>query len=45
MADNVVLTAAVRSNLLALQSTTSLIDRTQGRLATGLSVASAIDTY
>jgi flagellin-like hook-associated protein FlgL len=43
MADNVVLTAAVRGNLLALQSTSSLIDRTQGRLSTGLSVSSAID--
>ncbi len=43
MADNVVLTAAVRQNLLSLQNTTSLIDRTQNRLATGLKVESAID--
>jgi len=43
MADEVVLTSAVRGNLLALQNTTGLIDRTQGRLATGLSVESAID--
>ena len=43
MADEVVLTSTVRGNLLALQNTTSLIDRTQGRLATGLSVDSAID--
>lgn len=43
MADEVVLTSAVRGNLLALQNTTGLIDRTQGRLATGLSVDSAID--
>jgi len=43
MADEVVLTSTVRGNLLALQNTTSLIDRTQGRLATGLTVSSAID--
>jgi len=43
MAEEVVLTSAVRGNLLALQNTTGLIDRTQGRLATGLSVESAID--
>ena len=43
MADNVVLTAAVRQNLLSLQNTVSLIDRTQNRLATGLAVGSAID--
>jgi len=40
---NVTLSAAVRSSLLALQSTTSLIKTTQGRLSTGLRVASAID--
>lgn len=43
MAENVTLTAAVRSNLLSLQNTTDLINRTQGRLATGLKVASPID--
>ena len=43
MAENVSLSAAVRSNLLALQSTSELIARTQGRLSTGLRVASTID--
>jgi len=43
MADEVVLTSTVRKNLLALQSTSGLIDRSQGRLATGLTVTSAID--
>ncbi|HEY9078858.1 flagellin [Magnetovibrio sp.] len=42
MAD-VTLSAAVRGSLLSLQGTTNLIDRTQGRLSTGLKVASAID--
>jgi len=37
------LTAAVRQNLLSLQNTTDLINRTQNRLSTGLRVASAID--
>jgi len=40
---DVTLSAAVRSSLLSLQSTTSLVERTQGRLSTGLKVASAID--
>lgn len=39
----VALTASVRSNLLALQNTSSLVGRTQSRLSTGLSVASAVD--
>jgi|SaaInl4_135m_RNA_FD_contig_31_1490076_length_1312_multi_18_in_0_out_0_1 flagellin len=39
----VTLSAAVRSNLLSLQATTGLINRTQGRLATGLSISSPID--
>lgn len=39
----VTLTAAVRDNLLSLQNTSTLISRTQGRLSTGLRVASAID--
>ncbi|MCC7015708.1 MAG: flagellin-like protein [Rhodospirillales bacterium] len=43
MAENVSLSAAVRANLLALQSTTDLIARTQGRLSTGLRVAAAVD--
>ncbi|MGB0748805.1 MAG: flagellin [Magnetospiraceae bacterium] len=42
MAD-IALSAAIRSNLLALQTTQSLVDRTQGRLSTGLSVNSATD--
>jgi flagellin len=43
MSSDVVLTAALRSNLLSLQSTQSLIDKTQLRLATGLKVNSALD--
>jgi flagellin-like hook-associated protein FlgL len=39
----VFLTAAVRQNLLSLQATSALAAVTQGRLATGLKVASAID--
>ena len=39
----ITLTAATRSNLLSLQSTASLVGRTQERLATGLKVNSAID--
>jgi len=40
---DVTLSAAVRSSLLSLQNTTTLIDRTQNRLSSGLRVASAID--
>ena len=43
MAENVSLSTAVRANLLALQTTSELIGRTQGRLSTGLRVASAVD--
>ncbi|MCB1531643.1 MAG: flagellin [Alphaproteobacteria bacterium] len=43
MSSDVVLTSALRSNLLSLQNTQSLIDRTQLRLATGLKVNSALD--
>ncbi|MDR3376565.1 MAG: flagellin, partial [Ancalomicrobiaceae bacterium] len=39
----IVLSSAVRSNLLALQNTASLIATTQNRLATGKSVNSALD--
>jgi flagellin-like hook-associated protein FlgL len=39
----ITLSSAVRANLLSLQQTTSLIDRTQGRLATGLAIASPVD--
>jgi flagellin-like hook-associated protein FlgL len=42
MAD-VSLSAAVRSSLLSLQSTTDLINRTQSRLSTGLKVSSVVD--
>ncbi len=35
MAD-ITLSGAIRSNLLSLQATANFIDRTQGRLATGL---------
>jgi flagellin len=43
MADNVTLTAAVRSNLLSIQDTAFLVGRTQTKLSTGLKVSSAID--
>lgn len=43
MTSDVVLTAALRNNLLSLQSTQGLIDTTQFRLATGLKVNSALD--
>lgn len=43
MAEQVTLSAAVRSSLLSLQSTTKLIDRTQGRLASGLKIAGPVD--
>ncbi|MEP2830620.1 flagellin [Parvibaculum sp.] len=43
MAD-VVLSGAIRSNLLSMQNTTKLLDETQLRLATGLKVRSAIDS-
>lgn len=44
MASDVVLTAALRNNLLSLQNTQNLIDKTQLRLATGLKVNSALDS-
>src|SRR6478672_2054491 len=40
---DVVLTAAVRQNLLSLQDTASLLSTTQTRLATGKKVNSALD--
>lgn len=43
MSNDVVLTAALRSNLLSLQQTQSVIDTTQYRLATGRKVNSALD--
>ena len=44
MSSDVVLTAALRNNLLSLQNTQNLIDTTQLRLATGLKVNSALDS-
>ncbi len=41
--NDVQLTAGIRSNLLLLQTTTSLMDRTQQRLATGNKINSALD--
>ena len=43
MAQSITLSAPIRSNLLTLQNTSSLINRTENRLSTGLKVASAID--
>ena len=43
MANAIALSSAIRSNLLALQNTQSLTDSTQGHLATGQKVSSAID--
>jgi flagellin-like hook-associated protein FlgL len=43
MSDQVNLTSATRTNLLSLQQTQSLINRTQERLATGLKVNSPLD--
>lgn len=43
MAD-VVLSGAIRSNLLSMQNTTKMLDETQLRLATGLKVRSAVDS-
>jgi flagellin-like hook-associated protein FlgL len=43
MSSDVVLTAALRNNLLSLQNTQRLIDDTQLKLATGLKVNSALD--
>ena len=40
---NITLTAAVRQNLLSLQGTANLLATTQGRLATGKKVNSALD--
>ena len=40
---DITLSAAVRSNLLALNNTSNLIDRTQDRLSTGLRVNSPVD--
>ncbi|MBO0344987.1 flagellin [Roseibium limicola] len=43
MGDNITLSAAVRQNLLTLQSTADLMSGVQNKLATGLKVNSALD--
>ena len=43
MANDITLSAGMRSNLLSLQNINKLMDRTQERLSTGLKVNSAID--
>lgn len=43
MADNITLSAAVRQNLLTLQTTANLMSGVQNKLATGLKVNSALD--
>ncbi len=43
MASPIQLSASSRAGLLSLQNTTNLIAQTQGRLSTGLKVASAVD--
>ena len=43
MADNIVLSASIRANLLSLQGTNSLMDKTQLNLSTGKKVNSALD--
>jgi flagellin len=43
MAQEISLTSAMRANLLSLQSTVSLLNRTQDRLSTGKKVNSALD--
>jgi len=43
MSSNITLSQAVRSNLLSLQNTASLLDTTQTRLATGNKVNTALD--
>ncbi len=43
MANNVTLSASMRTNLLSLQSTTKLLETTQERLSTGKKINSALD--
>jgi hypothetical protein len=43
MAKEITLTAAMRANLISLQNTEVLLNRTQERLATGKKVNSALD--
>jgi flagellin-like hook-associated protein FlgL len=44
MAQEISLTSAMRANLLSLQNTVSLLNRTQDRLSTGKKVNSALDS-
>ncbi len=44
MAQEIALTSAMRANLLSLQNTVSLLNRTQDRLSTGKKVNSALDS-
>ena len=43
MAQNITLSSSIRANLLSLQNTNSLLNRTSERLSTGLRVNSALD--
>ena len=43
MTNKIALTASMRSNLLSLKNTQSLLDKTQDRLSTGYKVNSAMD--
>lgn len=43
MADSVTLSSSIRSNLLSLNQTSTLVQRTNSRLSTGMKVSSAID--
>lgn len=43
MANDVTLSSSIRSNLLTLQNTGSMVDRTNARLSSGQKVSSAID--
>ena len=43
MSDKIALTSSMRSNLLSLKNTQTLLDRTQDRLSTGYKVNSAMD--
>ena len=43
MGSDIILSKAIRNNLLSLQNTANLMDQTQERLATGLKVNSALD--
>lgn len=43
MADNVTLSASIRTNLLSLQKTGEMVNRTNSRLSTGQKVSSAVD--